>query len=99
MKKIKTLHRIPTEQFAFVEFELEHDTPEEAIVEHTTLCSQYRGGEGLKTNEWAKVRDNMLLTGECAPNLLEEMNKPQRYFINELKKALRANKAEDPVIE
>lgn len=87
---MKVTHRIPTSQYAYIEFEEEVTNPQEGIVNHVTYVNMYQEGEGLNVQEWAKVRNRMLETCECDPNLFEKMNKAQRYWINETKNALRA---------
>lgn len=89
---MKALQRIPTTQYGFIELEMEYDSPQEAIIDHTALVKMYEEGVGLSKNEWAKVRNKMLETCECDPNLFEQMNKAQRWWINETKNALRAAK-------
>lgn len=86
---IKITQRIPLETYSYIEFEKEYDSIQEALGEHAYLVNEY-GQAGLPEKEWAAVRNNMLNTGECDPNLLEQMNKSQRWFINQLKLALRA---------
>ena len=96
---IKTIQRIPTTQYGFIELHMEYESAQEAIVDHTVLVKMYEEGEGLSTNEWAKVRNNFIATGEFDPELFERMSKAQRYWVNETKLALRAHKVEEPVIE
>lgn len=92
---IKAIQRIPTDSYAYIELEMEYESTEDAFIDHQRLLKLHEGGVGLKTKEWAKVRNHMLNTGECDPNLLEEMNRAQRYWINETKLALRAITKED----
>ena len=95
---VKAIQRIPTDQYAYIELQLEYETVEEAFIDHERLLKLHESGVGLDAREWKKAREHMLSTGECNPELLERMNKAQRYFINELKLAMRAFKAQDPVI-
>lgn len=95
---VKAIQRIPTDQYAYIELELEYESTEEAFVDHERLLKLHEAGVGLDTREWAKVRNQMLVTGEINPEATEVMNKAQRWFVNELKLALRASKAQDPVI-
>lgn len=94
---MKIVHRIPTSQFAYIEFEEEVDSPEDGMANHRRYIKMYEEKEGLSMRDWAKVRNNMLVTGQCDPNLMEEMSHPQRWFVNELKKALRAVSEEDVI--
>lgn len=91
---IKVTQRIPTEQYAYIEFEKDYDNVEESMIDHVRLIKEYTEGAGLSVNDWAKVRNNMLKTGEVDVNLLQDMNKAQRYWVNETKNALRAIKDE-----
>lgn len=70
--------------------EMEYDSPEEAMLDHERLLRLYQPGDGLDARTWKKVRETMLNTGQCDPNLMEEMSKAQRFWINETKLALRA---------
>lgn len=89
--------RIPTEQYAYVEFTKEYETEEDALAHNAELVAKF-SDPGLPQNEWAKLRNKMLVTGEFDPNI-EGLSKAQRYFVNQLKLALRANTAEEPVVE
>lgn len=98
MDMVKAIQRIPTDQYAYIELELEYETVEEAFIDHERLLKLHEAGVGLDSRDWAKVRNNMLITGECDPEKMEFMNKAQRYFINELKLAMRAHTAPDPIV-
>lgn len=95
---ISVTHRVPTSQYAYIEFAETVGSVPEAMSNHNYYISLYEDRVGLNQNQWAKVRNNMLVTGEFDPNLFDEMSRAQKYFVNELKKALRANEAADPVI-
>jgi hypothetical protein len=90
MAKIKCIQRIPTESYAYIELNLEYDSAEEAFLDHERLLKLHEGGVGLQPREWTRVRKDMLQKGECDPELLEKMNKAQRWFINELKLGIRS---------
>lgn len=95
---IKAIQRIPTADYAYIELEMEYEDAETAFIDHDRLMTLYKGGVGLSVRDWAQCRNNMLNTGQCDPELIEQMNKAQRYWINETKLALRAQTAEEPVI-
>ena len=80
-------HRIPTDQYAYIEFEEECETPEMAIVRNAELVASY-SDQGLPTREWVAVRRRMFQTGEFDVNI-EGLSKAQRYFINQCKLAVR----------
>lgn len=88
--KIQVVQRIPTESYAYIELNLEYNSPEEAFIDHERLLKMHEGGTGLSPREWSQVRKTMLEKGECNPELLEQMNKAQRYWINETKLAIRS---------
>lgn len=90
MEKIKVIQRIPTEAYAYIELALEYANAEEAFIDHKRLLKMHEGGVGLEPREWTKVRKSMLEKGECDPELIEKMNNPQRWFINELKLGIRS---------
>lgn len=93
---MKVTQRIPTEQYAYIEFEQEYASVEEALAEHTELCKRYQDA-GLPANQWAKLRNKMYATGEWDVNV-EGLSKAQAYVINQLKLAQRALSADEPVI-
>lgn len=86
---IHAKQRIPTTQFGFIELDMEYESAQEAIDDHTVLFKMYQYGTGLPATEWTKCRKHMLTTGECDPEQIDRMNKAQRFFINECKKTLR----------
>lgn len=95
---MKVIQRIPTEQYAYIEVELEYETIENAFIDHERLLKLHDDGVGLDAREWKKVREHMLNTGECDPNDSHLLSKSQKWFCNELKLAFRALKAEEPTI-
>jgi len=98
-EKIKCVQRIPTKDYAYMELEVEYDSVEDAVIDHDRITEMAQGGMGLPAREWTKVRTRMLTTGDCDVNLLEQMSKSQRYWVNETKLALRSMKVEDDVSE
>lgn len=95
---MEIIQRIPTAQYAYIEFKKEYETVEEAMSDHKRIVNLY-GKEGdLTHKEWVAIRNNMLVTGEFDPNLSERLSASQKWFVNELKLALRAHTAPDPVL-
>ena len=87
---MKAKLHIPTEEYGFVEVEVDAESIEDAVSKYSVALSARGGGEGLKVHEWAQVRDNYLNTGgEIDLETWERMSKAQRWFINEIKKVLR----------
>jgi hypothetical protein len=95
---IKAIQRIPTDQYAYIELEIEYESAEQAFIDHERLLKLHSGGVGLDAREWKKVREHMLSTGECDPNDAPLMNNAQKWWVNETKLAMRALSAKDPVI-
>ena len=96
MKKVKVRQRVPLDQFAYIEFEEEYDNVQEAIAHNAELVKM-NSEAGLPEREWARVRNKMLSTGEFDPNITN-LSKAQMFWVNQTKLALRALKADDPVI-
>lgn len=86
--------------FAFIEFEDEYESPEEAVLANIAIVNSIKeeGYAGLGQNDWAKARNGFYATGEINPELTEQMNNAQRYVINQMKLAQRSVSADDPVI-
>jgi len=80
-------HRIPTDQYAYIEFEEECEDAERALVRNAELVAMY-SDPGLPTRQWVAIRRQMFQTGEFDPNI-EGLSKAQRYFINQCKLAVR----------
>lgn len=95
---MKSIQRIPTDQYAYIELEIEYETVEEAFIDHERLLKLHETGVGLDAREWKKCREHMLTTGNCDPEHIERMNKAQRWWINETKLAMRALSAQEPTI-
>lgn len=85
---MKVKYHIPTEQYGFVEVEGEVESIGEAV----TNYEQAQSNEGLPPHQWAKVRDHYVNTGEIDEETFNELSRAQRWFINEIKKVIRANK-------
>ena len=95
---MEVTQRIPTAQYAYVEFTKDYDSVEDAMADHKRMVKLYNEEGSLSHREWVAIRNNMVVTGECDPNIIDQMSAAQRWFINELKLALRAHTAEEPVI-
>ena len=93
---MKITQRVPRDQFAYIEFEKEYEAVEDAIAHNKELIAN-QNELGLDQKEWVTARNAMVATGEFDPNL--ELNKSQRFWVNQTKLALRSHKGEDPVIE
>jgi hypothetical protein len=80
-------HRIPTDQYAYIEFEEECPSAEQALVRNAELVAAY-SDPGLPPREWVPLRRKMFETGQFDPEI-EGLSKAQRYFINQCKLAIR----------
>jgi hypothetical protein len=96
---MKAIQRIPTDQYAYIELEIEYESVEDAFIDHERLLKLHSGGIGLNASEWKKVREHMLNTGESDPNLWDSMNKAQRFWINETKLGIRGLTVQEKTFE
>jgi hypothetical protein len=74
-------------QFQFVEVECDL---EESRQVYDDVKRAFAPKDGLDIKEWAQVRQKMITSNQFDPNLGEQLNSEQRFFINELKKGVRA---------
>ena len=94
----KITYRIPTkEPFAFVELvrEMNDTVSAETIRENydeLTKAFKEESGAGLPPKEWAQVRKGYIAGEPLSPDTFYAMNENQKFFIQEIKKELRANK-------
>lgn len=89
---MKALYHIPTEQYGFVECEVEVASVEDAIESYNALKTlKTASGEGLDDKTWRSAIDEYLLTNELkdGTNLYERMNSEQQRTMQEIKKALK----------
>jgi len=91
MKDIDFEIHVPSKEFGFITARIK-GTVEEAVDLHDEIAHKVIDKSGYNVLEWAKIRNNYMMTGEIHPDLLEPMSKAQRYFINEAKNAFKAIK-------
>lgn len=87
-----TTIRIPTEQYAFVEIELENVQPERLREIYDEYVRALKGGEGLDAQEWRDLLDYYLQNNQMNPEMqdkFERANLQQKMIINEIKKAIK----------
>jgi len=82
---MKAKLHIPTEEYGFVEVDVEVENIDEAIA----LYPRDKGG--LNTPEWARVRDTFVNKGEINDEDFEKLNKAQKWFIMQLQTSIRRN--------
>lgn len=85
----KTIIRLPTEQFAYIEQEVECATPEEAVEAYHALASAYKGGDGLSEKDFNAFLDTYLFDGTGSSDVYAAMSKTQQEFIQTLKRSLK----------
>lgn len=86
---MKAKIRIPLQQYAFVELEVEDKSLTEIkqIADEMTMLVTEEN-EGHNTMEWSRVRDTYLKEGELDITDFEACNKWQKFVINEIKKTI-----------
>jgi hypothetical protein len=100
---MKTTYHIPTEQYGFIEVEVDkiEETTQEALktaVEgYKRISEAYNGGFGLEPKEFNRVYDSFLTNGEIVgdPGIIEQMDLGQQRSINDLKKAVKRVEAKE----
>ena len=80
----------PTEQYGFLEYETEDR--DDATREYYAIKAIFEDREGHNQKEWARVRNTYVNTGVIEIEDMENCNKSQRYFINEVKLVIKSNK-------
>jgi hypothetical protein len=94
---MKTTLRIPTDQYAFIEVELESQTALEPW-EVRMICGGYmaafKAGEGIHRDDFNRIFDELRLTGKVVNGVefWEKMSPAQQQSLQELKKSLKRSK-------
>lgn len=86
---MKATIRVPTEQYAFIEQEIEVEGPEAAVEAYRALQRAYKGGEGVSTKDFNAALDRYLKDGDGETETYIKMNKDQQRVFQEIKKSLR----------
>jgi hypothetical protein len=90
---MKATLRIPTEQYAFMEVEVEVADLKEAREQYLELQSMITGGGGLESKEWNGVLDKYLSTNNLSEDEYMRMSNQQQNIIQEIKRSIkRVNK-------
>lgn len=91
---MKTVIRVPTEQFAFVEQEFDREmTPDEVIEAYNALQRAYKGGDGLNDKDFNAFIDRYLLGDKNHVEEYQLMNKEQQNVCQIIKRSLARIKA------
>lgn len=93
MEKIKTKIRIPSQQYAFIELEIE-ETPERILEIHDEFINLVKPKEGLSDKEWRAALDKYLDDGTMEADAYAQMSRLQTYVIQEIKKSIKRKKYE-----
>lgn len=80
--------RIPTEQYAFVEIDME-GSPEDINSAYKEISSAMEVGNGLESKEWNKALDTYLETNKIHPDLYLRMDREQQNVIQEIKRSIK----------
>jgi hypothetical protein len=91
---MKSIIRIPTTQYGYIETEFE-GTAEQAIEEHNRILLLYNGGFGLETKEFNAALDRYLSDGTGETEVYLKMSKEQRAVFQEIKKSLKRIEAKN----
>lgn len=86
---MKFIHRIPTAQYAYIEFEDEHDSVEQAMAEHERVTKLYADSDGLTPTQFAKARRDMMITGRVTEEQWSKCNANQRQILHQFDLTLR----------
>lgn len=85
---MKTVIRIPTTQYGYLEFDFD-GTPQDAIAEHNRILLMYNGGFGLEPKEFNEALDKYLTDGTGVLEQYLKMSKEQQAVFQEIKKAFK----------
>lgn len=87
MKRKATI-RIPCEQYAFIELNVE-ETPEDIIEIYKQFISLYKGGLGIADKEFNEALDRYLAHNTMDANVYASMNKEQQTIVQSIKRAFK----------
>ena len=90
--KIKARIRIPTDQYAFIEIEVE-DTPEKIIETYYNFTRELKPKEGLPDKEWREALDGYLAEGKMTVVEYNGMSERQQWLIQQIKKSVKRVKS------
>lgn len=90
-EKKKTIIRIPTQQYAYIEMEVSVETLDELKTIHDSLYEtlNQKPGDGLAQKEWNTTLDGYLRGDGTNSETFSRMSEKQQYMIQELKKSFK----------
>lgn len=87
--KRKSLIRIPCEQYAFIEMEVE-ENPRDTIEMYRYLANLYQGGIGISEKDFNEYLDNYLSKeNPIGSEIYAVMNSEQQKIIQTIKRAIK----------
>ena len=86
---MKATLRIPTEQYAFMEVEIEVKDIDEAHEKYLELQATIENKGGLEVKEWNIALDKYLSTNSLLESEYMQMSSPQQHIIQEIKKSFK----------
>lgn len=99
---MKTIIRLPTDQFAYIEQEIEA-TPSQAVAAYHELVKAWKGdqftlGDGLNAKQVDIILDGWFLGQGISSDLYDQRNSEQDKWFQAIKRSLKRIKAkgEDP---
>ena len=95
---MKFIHRIPTSQYAYVEFEEEVESVADGIDNHRQYLEMYQDGAGVSTRQFAKLR-RQVAYGIVDESLYYQCNKEQKIILHHIKLTLKDFEPNEQVVE
>lgn len=94
---MKVTYHIPTEQYGFVEVEMEgymisSDAPSYESIKVSVMPStspELPQNEGLDHKSWNTALDGYMTIGSCPSDVYESMNDVQKNIMQEIKKSMK----------
>ena len=90
---MKTIIRLPTEQYAYIEMEIEAASPQAAVEAYKELADAYKPKAGISREEFNAALDQYLIDGTGNTDQFHTMSEKQQFVFQEIKKSnSRVNK-------
>lgn len=92
---MKTIIRLPTEQYAYIEMEIEATSAQAAVEAYKELAEAYKPKEGIPTDEFNAALDQYLKDGTGETDKFMSMSPKQQLVFQEIKKSLKRLKVKE----
>lgn len=89
MSKLPLKIRIPTDQYAFVEIDVEIDNISETKEKYNEVKSMFETRSGLPESEWKVQLDKYLTENTLSSEEYNKMSDTQQMIIQEIKKSIK----------